>query len=99
MIITVDPPTLDAQIVDGVCLTPAQVVELAQRSDLYTMLTDGTQPVRLNYDRTRRVADHLQWLALAATQKRCVIPGCHQPADQCQVHHLTQFRRLDGGIV
>jgi hypothetical protein len=96
MVISVDAVTLAAEIVDGPTLTPTELIELVQRSEVYTMLTNGTEPVRLNYDRTRRVADHLQWLALAATQKQCVIPGCHQTADQCQVHHLIEFE--DGGL-
>lgn len=47
----------------------------------------------VNLYRTARVATDKQRMMAAAENPRCAWPGCNQPADLSQVHHLTAWSR------
>ena len=46
----------------------------------------------VNLYRTARVANDKQRIMAAAENPRCAWPGCNQPADLSQVHHLKAWR-------
>lgn len=45
----------------------------------------------VNLYRTARVANDKQRIMAAAENPRCAWPGCNQPADLSQVHHLKAW--------
>ena len=47
----------------------------------------------VNLYRTARVATDKQRMMAAAENPRCAWPGCNQPADLSQIHHLTAWSR------
>jgi hypothetical protein len=51
--------------------------------------------IPLAVGRTQRTATAAQRRALAVRDRGCIIPGCHVPAEACQVHHLHEW--ADGG--
>jgi len=57
------------------------------------LLDDRDRPLFLG--RQRRLASPEQRIALIAADKGCTRPGCDQPADRCQVHHIHEW--ADGG--
>jgi hypothetical protein len=47
----------------------------------------------LNYGTTRRVATDKQTLALIARDKGCSFPGCDDPPEWTEKHHITPWRQ------
>jgi HNH endonuclease len=47
----------------------------------------------LGYGRSRRIATAAQRRALAARDGGCCFPGCDQPPDWCEAHHVTPWHQ------
>jgi hypothetical protein len=51
-----------------------------------------------------RIFTHHQRRAIAVRDGGCIIPGCHVPADWCEIHHVTEHARggpthTDNGVL
>lgn len=71
-------------------LVPAATVrQIAGHAVLRDILTNGTEVLAVG--RGRRLATTAQWLALIARDGGCRWPGCHLPAEWCDVDHLVPW--------
>jgi hypothetical protein len=84
--------TLDGLVATshGNLLTPAEALRLAGQAQLIPVITSKTGGV-LAYGRTRRVASEGQRYALIARDRGCTAPGCDQPPEHCEAHHITPW--------
>ena len=73
---------------------PAHVVRrLAEDARIQRVVTAGSEVLELG--RAERWATDAQWRALVVRDQRCRWPGCHIPAQWCDVDHLVAWD--DGG--
>lgn len=79
---------------DGMLLSAADVLRLADEADVRTAYTTRTGSV-LAMGRACRIANRTQTLALIARDAGCTFPGCDHPPEWCQRHHIRSW--LDGG--
>ncbi len=78
----------------GQLLTIPDALNLADETTLHLLTTTETGAI-LNHHRTKRIATRAQTIALTARDKGCSFPGCDQPPEHCQRHHITPW--ADGG--
>ncbi|SDE18205.1 HNH endonuclease signature motif containing protein [Auraticoccus monumenti] len=81
-----------ARLAGGGSLPIRALPHLADQCDVWTVLTgrDGA-PLRLG--RTRRLASPAQTVALIARDGGCSFPGCSQPPQWCERHHVVEWAR------
>lgn len=71
-------------------LVPAPTVrQIAGHAIVRDVLVNGTEVLAVG--RTRRLATTAQWLALIARDGGCRWPGCHLPAEWCDVDHFVPW--------
>ena len=64
-------------------------------NDLYLCyLNMESEP--LKFGRARRYPTAIQRLAITARDQHCIYPGCHNPPQHCNIHHLEEVH-LDQG--
>jgi len=78
----------------GQKLSVAQALRLADQAAIAWIVHNSKGGV-LNYGATRRVASDKQTLALIARDQGCSFPGCADPPEWTERHHITPWR--DGG--
>ncbi len=78
----------------GQLLPVADALRMADEASLHLLLHDQ-RGVILEHGRTKRIATRAQTLALTARDKGCTFPGCDQPPEHCQRHHIISW--ADGG--
>jgi len=78
----------------GQKLSVAQALRLADQAALAWIVHNSKGGV-LNYGATRRVASDKQTLALIARDQGCAFPGCADPPEWTEKHHIIPWR--DGG--
>jgi hypothetical protein len=66
------------------------------KADLYYAFQNMRGEV-LKFGRAKKDPTPIQRLAVAIRDKRCCVPGCHKPADHCEVHHFNEWL-LDHGF-
>ncbi|MEM7339564.1 MAG: HNH endonuclease [Actinomycetota bacterium] len=71
-------------------LTQAAVARLCCDAELRRVVLDEAG-LPLDVGRNRRTATDAQWAALRAVHTTCAWPGCGQPIDRCQVHHIRPW--------
>lgn len=79
----------------GIDLTLPELVALGAHKYAWLALLDDTTGRPLDLGRSRRTADLWQRILLLASETVCTYPGCEQPADMCQTHHIDAW--LFGG--
>lgn len=79
---------------DATLIPTAQVLKLAAEADLIPTVINRAGAV-LDQGRARRVATTTQTWALYARDRGCSFPGCDQPPEMCERHHLIAW--IDGG--
>ena len=80
---------------DGTLLSADAIRRIADQAEVY-YATQNAHGVVLNLRRTRRLASRGQTVALYARDGGCSFPGCHQPPEHCQRHHIVDW--ADGGL-
>lgn len=76
---------------DGTIMTGAQLLNALPELDIFGGLFHPVKgPVSLN--RLERSANFTQRVLMAAESVTCVRPGCGQPVDRCQPHHITAWK-------
>jgi hypothetical protein len=78
----------------GQLLPVADALRMADEASLHLLLRDQ-RGVILEHGRTKRIATRAQTIALTARDKGCTFPGCDQPPEHCQRHHIVAW--ADGG--
>lgn len=78
----------------GQPITIGDALNLTDETTLHLLTTTETGAI-LNHHRTKRIATRAQTIALTARDKGCSFPGCDQPPEHCQRHHITPW--ADGG--
>lgn len=90
-----DCADIELQMTNGATITGAQLVERTLADvGLVTVVDPVAGPV--NVYRTQRMATAKQRLMAMAENPVCPGPGCNQPADVCQVHHIQAWAK--GGM-
>ncbi len=79
----------------GQLIPVPDALRLADEASLHLLLRDRHGAV-LDHGRTRRIATRAQTLALIARDRGCTFPGCDQPPEHCQRHHVIGW--ADGGL-
>jgi hypothetical protein len=79
---------------DGTSLSVAQLLGLADEAEIIPTVLNASGAV-LDLGRTRRLASPSQTCALAARDGGCSFPGCGQPPEGCERHHIVAW--VDGG--
>ncbi|MFD5867808.1 HNH endonuclease signature motif containing protein [Corynebacterium sp. NPDC060344] len=69
--------------------------ELGAHKFSWLALLDDITGRPLDLGRSRRTADLWQRILLMASETVCTFPGCEQPADACETHHIDAW--LFGG--
>ncbi len=64
-------------------------------NDLYLCFI-GMESEPLKFGRARRYPTAIQTLAVIARDQQCIYPGCHNPPQHCDIHHLEEVG-LDHG--
>lgn len=75
-------------------LTVDQALRIADQAAIAWIVHNSTGGI-LNYGTTRRVATDKQTLALIARDQGCAFPGCTDPPEWTEKHHITSWR--EGG--
>lgn len=76
-------------------LTVDQALRIADQAAIAWIVHNSTGGI-LNYGTTRRVATDKQTLALIARDQGCAFPGCADPPEWTEKHHIVSWR--DGGF-
>ena len=71
-------------------LSAATMDRLMCDCDVTRVITDGRSEV-LDVGRATRTPTAAQWKALVVRDRHCQAPGCDQPPDRCQAHHVRQW--------
>ena len=79
----------------GIDLTLPELVTLGAHKYAWLALLDDITGRPLDLGRSRRTADLWQRVLLLASETVCTYPGCEQPADMCETHHIDAW--LFGG--
>ena len=79
---------------DGVTLAPATIRRIACDAGIIPILLSSTGDVLDIGRRTRTITTPLR-NALIIRDRGCTFPGCHQPPQLCDAHHLRHWS--DGG--
>jgi hypothetical protein len=74
----------------GQLLPVNDALRLADEASLHILLRDR-HGVVLDHGRTKRIATRTQTLALIARDRGCSFPGCDQPPEHCQRHHIVAW--------
>jgi len=78
----------------GQPLPVGDALALADEASLHLLLRDQHGAI-LKHGRTKRIATRAQTIALIARDRGCSFPGCDQPPEHCQRHHIIAW--ADGG--
>ncbi|WP_295629239.1 HNH endonuclease signature motif containing protein [uncultured Corynebacterium sp.] len=75
----------------GIALTLRELLSLG--ADKYAWLAelDDVTGRPLQLGRSNRIASLFQRMALLASETVCTYPGCEEPADECQTHHIDDW--------
>jgi hypothetical protein len=95
VIVVINAETLNAHIVPDQAITTKQAMEVMARADVYASIR-STRPAQLMFGRNRRVATHVQKLAMLMHGETCSAAGCAVSALDCDAHHIRWFER--GGL-
>ena len=79
----------------GIDLALPELVTLGAHKYAWLALLDDITGRPLDLGRSRRTADLWQRVLLLASETVCTYPGCEQPADMCETHHIDAW--LFGG--
>jgi len=83
-----------ATTADGTALSVAALLALADEAEIIPTVLNASGAV-LDLGRTRRLASLSQTWALTARDGGCSFPGCAQPPDWSERHHIVAW--VDGG--
>ena len=75
----------------GQKLTVDQALRMADQAAIGWIVHNSTGGI-LNYGTTRRAATDKQTLALIARDQGCAFPGCTDPPEWTEKHHITPWR-------
>ncbi len=78
----------------GLSLNAAQVLRLGVTDNMLLSLIDtrdGMAPIDLALYSGNRLADFYQRVALQIIDGGCAHPGCDEPMDKCDIHHIVAF--------
>ncbi|HEV2886978.1 MAG TPA: DUF222 domain-containing protein [Jatrophihabitans sp.] len=76
----------------GERLRVEQALRLADQAAIAWIVHNSTGGI-LNYGTTRRLASSTQTLALIARDQGCTFPGCMDPPEWTEKHHITPWAR------
>lgn len=80
----------------GIDVTLPELAALGSHRYTWLALLDDITGRPLDLGRSRRTADLWQRILLLAAETVSTYPGCEQPADACQTHHIDAW--LFGGL-
>jgi hypothetical protein len=98
-IVTLSLEELEAQILGHGAIDRDDALDLLHkiRTDIYFCVRDSTGAV-MKFGRSRRFASFMQKLAMAVRQDGvCDVPGCDNPWEQSDAHHVPPFKRVRPG--
>lgn len=100
VIVTVDLEDLQRRVgyastSDGTLIEVPQLLKLAGEAEIIPAVVNAAGAV-LTLGRTRRIATAAQTQALIARDQGCSFPGCGQPPEWCERHHIVAW--IDGGL-
>src|SRR5262249_7823915 len=76
-------------------LSSSTLDRLACDCDISHVITSGRSEI-LEVGRTPRTISPALWKALAVRDRHCTAPGCYQPPERCEAHHIVPWAR--GGL-
>jgi hypothetical protein len=79
-----------AETRDGNGLSPATLERIACDCEISRVITDGPSKV-LDVGRSVRTVPPAIWDALVVRDRHCQAPGCDQPPEHCEAHHIKPF--------
>ena len=94
VVVTIDAETLESEIIGHGPIPFTDAADLAARADIYAAIHDSNWAI-LNFGRNRRLATHLQRLAIIVRDRQCAVDGCTVHYSGCDVHHEPPFE--EGG--
>jgi len=71
-------------------LSAATIERLTCDSDVTRVITAGRSEI-LDVGRATRTVSASQWKALVVRDRHCRAPGCTQPSDRCEAHHIVHW--------
>ena len=71
-------------------LSAATIERLLCDCDVTRVITNGRSEI-LDVGRASRNPTAAQWKALVVRDRHCQAPGCTQPPERCQAHHIRQW--------
>jgi hypothetical protein len=75
---------------DGTIIPTETLLEMADQAEIIPTVLNASGAV-LTLGRTRRLASRNQTLALIARDLGCSFPGCAQPPQYCERHHILEW--------
>jgi hypothetical protein len=81
------------ELADGTLLSPGTVASLLDEAAIERIVFDGPSRV-IDVGRARSFTGAAR-RAVEVAQRHCQGPGCHVPADRCEIDHV--WRHADGG--
>jgi hypothetical protein len=87
----------------GVLIATRQAWEWAGDAQIIAVALNELKAI-VGYSDKHRLFTENQRLAMTARDKGCAFPGCPTPAQQCEAHHVTEWRdggttRVDNGML
>jgi hypothetical protein len=79
-----------AEVRDGQGLSQATLQRIACDCEISRVITDGPSKV-LDVGRATRTVPAALWDALVVRDRHCQAPGCDQPAQNCEAHHIEPW--------
>jgi len=73
-------------------LSPAILERVACDCDISRVITNGRSEI-LDVGRSSRTVSSALWKALVVRDRHCRAPGCHQPPERCEAHHVVPWSR------
>jgi len=73
-------------------LSAATLERLSCDCDISRVITSGRSDV-LDVGRATRTISAALWKALVVRDRHCTAPGCNQPPDRCEAHHIWHWSR------
>ena len=93
-ILSGDGPEIELALTNGAVVTGAQYLQLNHADFLGIALAKPDEGL-VNTYRVERFANLKQRLMAKLENPVCPWPDCNRPADECEIHHLREYR--DGG--
>ena len=80
------------RLLDGTPIGPAAMRRMLCDANIHRVITKGPSAI-LDYGRSTRTIPPALFTALVLRDRHCRMPGCEQPPERCDVHHVIPWEQ------